>query len=246
MDTKLIGQYGEDILCYRLRTARQKIRMQYEDFDKFLIQLDKEESALYRKIQNLGWEPLLPPVQKGWVRSFVLREDVSTQKHAAFFEGILKKINTYQYDWRKDFKRKKKKRGRKIYIVKEQKLLMPFGYQFRTMNFSESEQQFFYEMWDWDCYKQPVERYVFREPWRFVLKVRPNIIDRTRRRDAELEAKLKSIRNYLERNDFRGRQARLINGHYQWWGIKDIEKYNQVNLYKGKSLCQILDLIKDE
>ncbi len=39
MDTKLIQQYGEDILCYRLRTARQKKRMRYEDFDKQLIQL---------------------------------------------------------------------------------------------------------------------------------------------------------------------------------------------------------------
>ena len=38
MDTKFIQQYGEDILCYRLRTARQKKRMQYEDFDKQLIQ----------------------------------------------------------------------------------------------------------------------------------------------------------------------------------------------------------------
>ena len=123
---------------------------------------------------------------------------------------------------------------------------MPFGYQFRKMNFTESEQQFFYEMWDWDCYKQSVKRYVFREPWRFVLKVRPNIIDRTRRRDAELEAKLKSIQDYLERNDLRGRQARLVNGHCQRWGIKDLEKYNQVSLYKGKSLCQILDVIKDE
>jgi hypothetical protein len=47
MDTKIIKQYGEDILCYKLRTARQKKRMQYNDFDKQLIQLHKKEKALY-------------------------------------------------------------------------------------------------------------------------------------------------------------------------------------------------------
>jgi len=139
MDTKLIQQYGEDILCYRLRSARQKKHMQYEDFDKFLIQLDKKETALYRQIRSLGWELLLPPVQKGWVRCFVLREDLAKQQHAAFFESILKKINTYQYDWRKDFKRKKRKLGRKSYVAKQQLLLTPDEWHFKRMNFSEAE-----------------------------------------------------------------------------------------------------------
>src|SRR4051812_19284598 len=110
MDTKLIQQYGEDIRCYRLRTARQRKRMQYEDFDKQLIQLDKEEDRLYRQKMNLGWEALHPPVQKGWVRSFILREDIARSRYAFFFEAMLKKINTYEYSWRKDFKRKKKRR----------------------------------------------------------------------------------------------------------------------------------------
>lgn len=65
MDTKVIEQYGEDILCYRLRTARQKKRMQYKDFDRQLIQLHKEQNALYAQKRNLGWEVLHPPVQKG-------------------------------------------------------------------------------------------------------------------------------------------------------------------------------------
>jgi hypothetical protein len=47
MDTKLIKQFGTDILCYRIRTARQKKRMQYEDFDKQLIALNKEQEPLY-------------------------------------------------------------------------------------------------------------------------------------------------------------------------------------------------------
>src|SRR5258705_13148999 len=121
MDTQLIQQYGEDILCYRLRTTRQKKRMQYKDFDKQLIQLHKEERALYELKRNLGWELLIPSVQKGWKRFFVLRDDVQSSKQAEFFQGILKKINTYEWSHRKDFvaRRRKKEKGRKVYVVKD-------------------------------------------------------------------------------------------------------------------------------
>src|SRR5688572_3974164 len=88
MDRKLIQQYGTEILSYRLRTVRQRKRMQYEDFDKQLIKLYKEDKALGIKANNLGWEPLTPPVQKGWKRFFVLRDDVARSKHAEFFENI--------------------------------------------------------------------------------------------------------------------------------------------------------------
>lgn len=75
--------------------CRQKKRMQYEDFDKQLISLDKKRDDLQELKRNLGWEPLIPPVQKGWKRFFVLRDDVERSKHAEFFQNILKKINTY-------------------------------------------------------------------------------------------------------------------------------------------------------
>ena len=64
MDTKLIKQFGTDILCYRFRTARQKKRMQYEDFDKHLIALDKEQRPLYRNRYRPEYEPLFAPVQR--------------------------------------------------------------------------------------------------------------------------------------------------------------------------------------
>ena len=76
MDTKLVREFGTEILSYRLRTVRQKKRMQYEDFDKQLIKIGKEENALWRQRRNLGWEPLLPPIQSGWKRFFVLRSAI--------------------------------------------------------------------------------------------------------------------------------------------------------------------------
>ena len=52
MNSKLIQQYGEDILCYRLRTARQKKRMQYKDFEKQLLKINREERKLLEKRQE--------------------------------------------------------------------------------------------------------------------------------------------------------------------------------------------------
>ena len=117
MDTKLVKQYGEEILYYRLRTKRDKIRMKYEHFHKRLIQIHSEEEGLYKQKYSLGWEPLVPPVQKGWKRIFVLRQDVARSRYADFYSGILAKINTVQWSPRKDFTKKKRAFGRKKSVV---------------------------------------------------------------------------------------------------------------------------------
>jgi hypothetical protein len=246
MDTKIIRQYGEDILCYRLRTARHKKRMQYEDFEKKLIGLYKEERALYKQIRELGWEPLIPPVQKGWKRFFVLRDDVARSRHAAFFQNILKKINTYDWSYRKDFMIRKRKFGRKKYVVKEQRLLKPWECHFKKLDFNEYERQMFHEEYHYRQWsKGPIKRYVFNEPWRFVLKVRTNMITKTRVTDAILESRLEWINNYMERNDLRKKQAKLMHGNYEWKDWRNFEKYNEVNMFKNKSLQQIMDMIKE-
>lgn len=93
-----------DLLCYRLRTARQRKRMARKGFEKKLRALDREETELWQKEKNLGWIDLNPHVQRGWVRHFVLRGDVARSKQAEFFQGILNKINTSHWSNRKDFR----------------------------------------------------------------------------------------------------------------------------------------------
>jgi hypothetical protein len=247
MENKFIQEYGEDILCYRFRTERQKKRVQYKNFDKQLIALHKEERALYQQKRNLGWEPLIPPVQKGWKRFFTVRDDVARGRHGFFFENILAKINTKDWCHRKDFRIKKRKYGRKKYVVKEQKLLQPDEPHFLKLDFSETEKQFFHEEYHFERWKKtPLKRYVFNDPWRFVLRIRPNMIDKVRLRDEWLEARLKQIDNYLERNDYRKRQTKLLHGSGKWKCWKSGEIYDEVNPLKNIPLCQILDQVKNE
>jgi hypothetical protein len=248
MDTKLIKTFGEDILQYRLRTARQKKRMQYKDFDKQLIQLDKKRAALWERKCNLGWEPLLPPVQKGWKRSFVLRDDVARSKSAAFYQAILDKINTNDWSYRKDFLVKRRKFGRKRYVVKEQRLLEPREYHFLKLDFTESEQRLFYPEYrteNWS--KTPVKYYVFAEPWRFVLKVKPNMIEKIRIKDAILESDITKLDNYIKTNSLEKRIGKIKRGYHQYkWSRQDRGgKYHEPDPHKNKSLIQLLDMIKE-
>lgn len=246
MDKKLIQTYGEEILCYRLRSARQKKRAQYEDFHKHLIQLNKEHRALWKKKQNLGWQPLVPPVQKGWKRFFVLRDDVAKSKHAAFYENILVKINTWDWSHHKDFMVKSRRFGKKKYKVKGQKLLQPDLCHFAKLEFTDGEKQFFHPEYFSDKWRDtPTIRLVFNEPWRFVLRVRPNMIDKVRVLDSEIESRMKEIDNYFDRNHYDHVLIRILNGHGRYNCWKGYEKEKEKNSLKHKPLHRILDELEE-
>lgn len=245
MDTKLVREFGTEILSYRLRTVRQKKRMQYEDFDKRLIRLHRENKALRRQQRNLGWEPLIPHVQKGWKRFFVLREDVARSKHAEFFESILKKINTYDWSYRKDFIVRKRRYGKNKYGVKQQSLLRPYAYQFNRMGFTDAERQFFHEQWEYTCRRDLIKRYVFSEPWRFVLRVRPNMIDKVRRRDEVIERQMNEIDDYLKWNNHICRMEKLVYGKCSYGRGFDDLRFLLKNPCRNRPVHHLLNDIEE-
>lgn len=244
MDTKLVREFGTEILSYRLRTVRQKKRMQYKDFDKQLLKLRREEYKLDELERNLGYEPLVPPVQKGWKRFYVLREDIARSKHSEFFENILKKINAYEWSWRKDFRVRKRRYGKGKYIIKSQSLLSPCESHFAKLGFTEVEKSYFYEVWKMDSCKKLYKYYVFSEPWRFVLRVRPNMIDKIKRRDAQIESRSKEIDNFFERNNYRYRLWKILDGDAsrRWY---DKEKIIVENVLKNKPIQRVLNEIDE-
>jgi hypothetical protein len=228
------------LLQFRLRTARHKKRMQYEDWDKQLLALDRESDALYKQQHNLGWIELHPPVVRGWKRYFILRDEFAKSKQAPFFESILSKINTTEYSHRKDFKVKKRKGGKKVYVAKEQHLFNPDPYHFNKMEFTEAEKQFFEERVIADRRTGKLSRiFVFTEPWRFVLRVRLNIITKARARDEEIESRVKEINNFFNRYKLWGRLAHLSGGYSDNWH-KEIRAW-EINPLKNKPFAAILD-----
>ncbi len=178
---------------------------------------------------------------RGYKRYFVLRDDVAKSKQANFFAGILQKINTTDYSYRKDFKVKKRKWGKKIYVVKQQPLLQPRDYHFIKLKFTDAEKQLFEERVVMDQYtRKPYKIYVFVEPWRFVLRVRPNLITKTRSRDEVIESRIQQIRSYLERNALYGRLDNLFGNSYRYSWIEGERKWEK-NPLRNKSIKTILD-----
>jgi hypothetical protein len=110
--------------------------------------------------------------------------------------------------------------GRKKYRVKGQKLLQPDERHFVKLGFNELEKQLFHEEFFFNQWtKKYVKHYVFNEPWRFVLRVRPNMITKVRKRDNVIESRLQEINNYLERNNYTGRMWKVAHGggyNYYW------------------------------
>jgi hypothetical protein len=230
----------------RLKSARRRKRLQKKDKEKRLIQLHKEERKLNKQIWNLGYEPLIPPVQRGWKRTFVLREDVKRGEKSGFFLELLKKINTVQYSDRKDFTKKGRVLGRKIRNPREQRLRHLHLYELPKAKLTEEEALFFKESFVFHRNKVLEKVLEFTEPWRFVLKVMPNMITEVKIKDGVLEQKREEINNYLQRNNLYPKLFRLIDGHYQCNGRdKNNEKPKYKNLFKNKPFHIILNDFDD-
>ncbi|WP_114822095.1 hypothetical protein [Chryseobacterium sp. KLBC 52] len=191
---------NDNLLHSRLRSVRSRKRAIRKDVEKQIRTKYKRSRELWKIRRNLPLIPLDKPYQKGFVRFFVVREDVKQSKDGDFFEGILKKINTYMYSDNRKFLKKKRKFGRKIYVEREQKLryITSYSWNYPKWELTDRERQYFEKKEDY-C---PVRKifgtyYKFTEPWRFTLRVRPNMITHYKPLDLELEKEYAALDSYL-------------------------------------------------
>ncbi|MFS4472757.1 hypothetical protein [Chryseobacterium sp. T20] len=191
---------NDNLLHFRLRSVRSRKRTIRKDVEKQIRTKYKRSRELWKIRRNLPLIPLDKPYQKGFVRFFVVREDVKQSKDGDFFEGILKKINTYMYSDNRKFLKKKRKFGRKIYVEREQKLryITSYSWNYPKWELTDRERQYFEKKEEY-C---PVRKifgtyYKFTEPWRFTLRVRPNMITHYKPLDLELEKEYAALDSYL-------------------------------------------------
>lgn len=191
---------NNNLLFSRLRSMRSRKRAIRKDVEKQIRKQYKRSRELWKIRRNLPLIPLDKPYQKGFVRFFVVRDDVKQSKDGDFFEGILKKINTYSYSENRKFLKKKRKFGRKIYVEREQKLryITSFSWNDPKLGLTDRERQYFEKKEDY-C---PVSKifgtyYKFTEPWRFTLRVKPNMITHYKPLDLELEKEYAVLDSYL-------------------------------------------------
>ncbi len=219
MDKKIIEKYGSDINCYKLKTARQKKRAVKKASENKLLSLHREERKIWQVQRDMGMVELDTPIVRGWKRYFVLREDVARCNDAPFYQSILDKLNCVEICKRKDFKTKKKylrKKGNWELI--EQKVKQHEPREFSKCNFSDKEKALFEEKYvkaRWG--KGLVKVFVFKEQWRFVFKIKPNIITHVKAVDEELERRRSEISDYLDRTNYRDTLSRLLGHRVSRW-----------------------------
>jgi hypothetical protein len=226
----------------RLKSARRKKQLAKKDFEKQLTQLLKTENKLWKERNNLPFVPLEKPYQKGWERSFFLREDVARLSNAAFYKSLLDKINTYQYSQDKSFKKRKRK-YRKYVFHEKPHLLEEFSeceWASSKLKLSEKEKTLFEKQEIWCIFKKGFKvSYVFKESWRFVLKIKPNIITHKKMIDEILEQELAEIDNYITKNNLRVKMNKIRWGSSRYCSSWNLNQLKHENLLKNKSIQDI-------
>ncbi len=215
------------VMQSRLKSERRRKRLQKEGADRYILKRFSEKKRLLKIKYNLGLVPLAKPYQRGWERSFVLRHDVRIGNDGEFFQILLDKINTVEYSHRKDFKKKKRKGGKRIYETRIQKLKEMLDCEFEKYKFTDREKLFFREEWRERALARSICRYriwIFTEPWRFVLTVKPKMITHTRIIDIELEQQIGELNQFFTTRNLYPRIGHLRGErqNYYNYGYKQV------------------------
>lgn len=246
---------GQDWIVHgNISSRRWKIRRIRTARDKQLRQLNKEWYRLWNEICNLSYETLDTPVRCGYKRLFMLTEDSKHTPSPEFYQRILDKINDIRYSPTKEFesKRTSKNWRRRKRKRKEQKLMEPDGYYFhKILKFTEDEKRMFYEITYYDRQlKKNVIKYVFSEPWRFILRIRPHWITKIQRKDSLLEQQLDEINKITDRYKNKGRLTKMRGGNsYSWKKVseqKENRDFYAYNSLQNKPLHLIMEEYNEE
>lgn len=222
----------------RIKSVRQKRRLVKTDRDKQLIQLDKRRTALWQQKWLLPLVPLEHPYQRGWKRFFVLREDLKHSPRIAFYETLLAKINTVEYHYDKEFKRKKRRKKRYGYEVKQQLLLefSTYSWHANKVNLTDEEKTCFTCVETFDARTKCIDvKYVFTEPWRYRLKVTPHMVTHIKLMDMDIERELSYIDDHINNHNLEPRINLLRRGRRYRWNDWFCERTKYINKFKNIS-----------
>ncbi|MDO4435794.1 MAG: hypothetical protein Q4B71_05180 [Cardiobacteriaceae bacterium] len=163
----------------RYRSKRSRLRKRKQAQEKNIRQAWLRYQTVEKAIRDIPLLPLPEPYQKGWQRFFVLREDIKQSALASFYEEILKTINTVQYSETRQFVKKARRKGKKIYLPREQHLkrFSLVDWYHPKCPLSERQRAHFGLVEYFDATTQCWRKeYEFLEPWRYVWKIAPRWI----------------------------------------------------------------------
>ena len=207
----------------RIRTAREK----------FVLKTNREHDRIRDEIRNLGYIQLEQPIPAGYKRLFMLTEETKRLNNCDFYQNILNKINTIRYSPTKQFatERTSKRWRRRKRKKKEQSLQELKDWKHVLDRFTEEELNLFYQIKHF-CTSPTCKghiKYVFSEPWRFVLRVRPHFITEVKRKDSILEQREAELSDFLNQYKNQGLLNKTV-----WCRKNSWKKYQKEYCIKPK------------
>ncbi|VEH23075.1 Uncharacterised protein [Chryseobacterium nakagawai] len=127
------------------------------------------------------------------------------------------------YSESRQFLKKKKKSGRRIYVERVQKLknISSYSWNDPKLGFTSGEREYFLKQEEYCSFRKTyVPYYEFKEPWRFTLRTRPNMITHYKPVDFQLEKEIAELKSYLGKYKVAGIINKTIHGRSYSWNSK--------------------------
>lgn len=185
------------------KLERLSKRKHIEANDKKLIALQRRMWKLYEQQRELPLIELEKPIQRGFKKFFVLRDDIARRRDAKDFERILSVINRTIYSRKEDFKVKK------YHNNQTEDIPHVIGhvpeYKWDDLGWPEHFKKWFSLTTRHHNGKYgsmySIKAYYFTHDYMFVTKTAPYFITHVRQVDSNLERELKEIKQYFKKTN---------------------------------------------
>ena len=208
---------------------RRQIRLNKFKEEKEIISMwVKHMKLLQSKRNNVTIVELPKPIRKGYVRFFILREDVAKSDDASFYRRFLPLIQSKQYAPDKKFERKEYPSKKMVAMTHE---VQPIEHKkWNELNFTPKQAALFEKTWIYisnfngKVLKTGRYVYVFKKPWMFVSKIEPHYVTHKVLIDPDLESQIQELSNKIDRNNLGPKAAKVMGWKWGWkWGWRDWE-----------------------
>lgn len=190
--------------------------------DKLLLKLERECHRLWQAQRDAPIVPLEHPYQRGWVKTYVLRNDALHHPDVGIFRTVLAVVNQKVHSRHRDFINRRGEEmelhPRKIRIGDWRKLAWPASHQrlFAFGHWRADE-----ESWMPLRLRKLLPGFKLVRTWWMREDVQPFLITHQRVELPAVRKRLAEIESFMERTCGRRRLDRL-HGRKNWWHIYDI------------------------
>lgn len=222
-----------------ISTRRQK-RLNKKDAEKSLIALWRKQLKLFQASMKRNLVELDKPIRNGYMRFFVLREDVAKSREAHVYRQILPLLQHKVWCSNKKFLTKSYKT--KKFVPMEQALKDIEHKEWNKLQLTEKQKALFKQVWRQNKYNPKTGRYTFEfiKPWVFVYKIEHHYKTHQLIMDPDLESELAQINNTINSQRLWPKFGKILGWRMNDREEMDTVKNRLIERYYGNMAREIL------